>query len=415
MSSQDSVVGRTLGALEEILWVYDQWTPFHFVVAVEIKGETQPSDWQFALDALQRRHPLLSARIHNDGSSTKFSVRPQNPIPLRVLPNDGRVNWHQLAAAELHTPFVPTEAPLLRATVVHARHESVLILAAHHSIADGMSVVYAIRDLLEALPGVPLHSLTLQNSQERLLGLPERVPEDGTAAAREVSVLPEEFLQKPRQPNHHPPVLEARRLSSELTQRLSQLARDNATTVHGILCAALILAGRELSSDWAVKTVRLLSPVNLRSITGVKDDVVVNFANAITTTAPDSPTGLIELAQRIKRELSEKTSPQSLGELGVRMVQLSNAGLDLSSTARFMFDRFESDALVTNLGVLPIPTKIGAFTIEGFWGPAVMTGVPGEQTIGVATIGGSMCLLHSSYSPLPSLLDRIASILSAAV
>lgn len=61
-------------------------------------------------------------------------------------------------------------------------------------------------------------------------------------------------------------------------------------------------------------------------------------------------------------------SPQSLGEVGVRMVQMSNAGLDLSVTVQSMIDTFAPDALLTNLSVLPIPVNIGAFTIKGFWG-----------------------------------------------
>lgn len=148
---------------------------------------------------------------------------------------------------------------------------------------------------------------------------------------------------------------------------------------------------------------------------GALEEVVVNFANAVTVIAPESPTDLIALAQRIKRDLSVMASPQSLREVGMRMVQMSNAGLDLSITVQSMFDTFAPDALLTNLSVLPIPVNIGAFTIEGFWGPAIMTGAPGEQTIGAATIGGWMCLLHTSYSPFPSLLDRTESILSGAV
>jgi hypothetical protein len=38
------------------------------------------------------------------------------------------------------------------------------------------------------------------------------------------------------------------------------------------------------------------------------------------------------------------------------------------------------------------------------WGPAVLAGLEGEQTIGVATINESLCMVHRSYRPVESLL-----------
>jgi hypothetical protein len=47
-------------------------------------------------------------------------------------------------------------------------------------------------------------------------------------------------------------------------------------------------------------------------------------------------------------------------------------------------------------------------------GPAVLRGIEGEQTLGAATINGSLNLLHTSYDPLPALLMNIEEVLIKA-
>jgi hypothetical protein len=46
-----------------------------------------------------------------------------------------------------------------------------LILSAHHSICDGMSLAFAMRDVLQALSGSKLNKLSLHSSQEHMLGM----------------------------------------------------------------------------------------------------------------------------------------------------------------------------------------------------------------------------------------------------
>jgi hypothetical protein len=63
--------------------------------------------------------------------------------------------------------------------------------------------------------------------------------------------------------------------------------------------------------------------------------------------------------------------------------------------------------MVTNLGRVPFDTIFGRLRLKSLWGPAVLRGIEGEQTIGAATINGSLNLLHTSYTPLPALLMNI--------
>jgi hypothetical protein len=44
----------------------------------------------------------------------------------------------------------------------------------------------------------------------------------------------------------------------------------------------------------------------------------------------------------------------------------------------------------------------------------VLTGFEGQQTIGVATVNGALCLLHTSHTPPDGLLKKTQSILARA-
>jgi hypothetical protein len=51
---------RSLGAMERLFWLMDQKHPAHLTVTAEVKGFTKVQDWRDALDAVQKRHPVLS-------------------------------------------------------------------------------------------------------------------------------------------------------------------------------------------------------------------------------------------------------------------------------------------------------------------------------------------------------------------
>jgi hypothetical protein len=55
-------------------------------------------------------------------------------------------------------------------------------------------------------------------------------------------------------------------LNANLTANLQDRVRQERTTVHGALCAALVLAGRQLSADWRDIPPRILSPINTRRL-----------------------------------------------------------------------------------------------------------------------------------------------------
>jgi hypothetical protein len=73
------------------------------------------------------------------------------------------------------------------------------------------------------------------------------------------------------------------------------------------------------------------------------------------------------------------------------------------------------ELLLTNLGVLPIGTSYGSLTPKSLWGPSVLFGFEGEQTLGVNTLAGTLRILHTSFSPVPELLGLTRERLLSAI
>jgi len=92
-----------------------------------------------------------------------------------------------------------------------------------------------------------------------------------------------------------------------------------------------------------------------------------------------------------------------------------SSGIDVLGAAQILEQGFPNELLLTNLGKLSVQFDTGNLRLKALWGPAVLMGFEGEQTVGVTTTNDSLCLLHTSFKPIPSLLPRAAQILQAAV
>ena len=121
-------------------------------MAAEIEGTTTIEGWRAGLDAVQKRHPLLSVCIEGkEGSTLHFRHMAGAPIPLRIIQGDTQAHWELEIERELATPFALEQVPLIRAVLLHQAPRSVFILTAHHSIGDGISSSFLVRDVLRAL------------------------------------------------------------------------------------------------------------------------------------------------------------------------------------------------------------------------------------------------------------------------
>ena len=405
---------RPLGAMERLFWLMDQNHPAHLTVTAEVKGITRVQTWRDALDAVQRRHPVLSTSIHrNEEGQPALYQADAAPIPLRVVDGSVQGRWELELDREMAVPFTPEQAPLIRNVLIHKPRSAVLIMIAHHAIADGMALVFLIRDLLQVLSGGQIEPLSFSSSAEELLSrLPEGEKPVQAEASQAGAPQVEPALYHGR--NYLAPRVTARKLDENLTAALKDRARREGTTVQGALCAALVLAGRKTSSRWRKQSVRVMSPINVRAHLGAGEVCGLYLGGGVIPFQPGDSRAFWELARFAKQELSPSQTLQSLSTSLHGLEAIMTKDIDVETAAQIAAGAFARDLMVSNLGQMPYESEFSRLKLEAVWGPTALQGLDGEQNVGIATTNGALRLLHASYSLIPYLLENTELILRAA-
>jgi NRPS condensation-like uncharacterized protein len=405
---------RALGAMERLFWLMDQNHPAHLTVTAEVKGFTTVQNWRDALEAVQRRHAVLSTSVkkNEEGQPALYHINAA-PIPLRIV--DGRVQgcWELEVDREMAVPFTPEQAPLVRSVLIHKQQSAIFIIVAHHAVADGMALVFLIRDLLQVLSGGQIEDLSFSSSAEELLN---KLPKGEEVVKAEASQAggPQAEPALYREDDGLAPRATARKLGENLTAVLKERARREGTTVQGALCAALVLAGRKTSSTWRKQTVRVMSPVNSRAHLGAGEGCGLYLGGGMIPFQTGDSRTFWELARFAKKELAPHQTFQSLYTSLHGLEAIMTKDMDVETAAQVAAGAFARDLMVSNLGQIPYESEFGKIKLEAIWGPTALQGLEGEQNVGIATTNGAIRLLHASYSLIPYLLENTESILSAA-
>jgi hypothetical protein len=408
--TSEDVWMRELNSVEHLFWLADQHRSLHFAMVAEIDQCFPPDTWHAALRALQERHPLLSARLGENAQMQIGFIRAKTArIPLRVLERSD-TSWQAQAERELCQPFDWKSAPLLRATLLQDSSGSTLILTAHHSLLDGMGSAYLIEDLLRLLSGERLPAVELAPTLDLLLekdiASAEYPPEPILPAA------PKAF----RPGATESPEVTALAIPADLVRQLIDRARIEQTSVHGAVSAAVHEAARRLSHDWRGRPLRMLTPIDIRHLSGE----VGTAPGAYVTQAvsvDDHPVGssFWHCARNIKSQIAPTQ------ERGGSLAALAHLNTVIATKptvqhiAAFLSGVLAFDMVVSNLGNQPIPSAYNGVTLDALWGPVVSGGFADDQIIGVCTVDGVLRLTHTSYGALPGLLDEVLAVLEAAV
>jgi hypothetical protein len=294
---------RPLGSFEELLWQMDKRSPLHATLAAHVDGSTTIEEWTAALEHTRRSHPLWSAVIaQTDGGAPFFREMHDPGVALRVVKGEFTQGWEREVARELSVRIDAENGPLIRAVLMHDDVSCMLILSAHHSICDVMSLAFAMRDVLQALSGLKLKKLSLHSSQEETLGMDSepRAQKRSAGQRMESPVAPTEYRLK----SSIVPEVRSLQFSYTLTDALRKRARHEKTTVHVALLAAAGIAARR-NADYGVgRDLHLCSTISNRARLSSPGDCGV-FFTACDFPLPYSFVGdLWNLARKSKDMLS---------------------------------------------------------------------------------------------------------------
>jgi hypothetical protein len=391
---------RPLGTFEEYVWLVERKTPRTIVVVAALEGSTTIGGWRTALNALQAHHPILSARIRKyPGFRPCFVPAPGIGLPLEVLPFGSPQSLLDYCAKELKTGFAENDL-LLRATVLHEKHRSTLVLAADHVAFDGRSLVYLIRDLIRSLAGEDLGKQNpFSPSQDELLGL------HGSDVYSTLST-PYSGLSEPIEyPVTHLAAqhqLEQISLEPQTVAAITERTRQEQTTVHGALTAGILIAGRAKSQRWAETAIRCASPIDNRKILGVGDIPGLLLTMAYTELESAKPYDFWDLARQVRSDISALGNIQAAARSFAPLRDMLSTEMDPSHMVEAA-SRRPHTLMVTNYGRLAIPSEYGLLRLL-FISPMVTSGVQHTQTVSLATLDGLLCMTNVSAEPISDLL-----------
>jgi Condensation domain len=401
---------RPVGAFERLFFRHAMRNPMHFTVIAEFDGPLDTDLLQHSLSAAQQRHPLLSVHIEDRPGVRLGFYRPKSVPPIVVVIRecpDG--DWTPLVSAELAQPFDRSRAPLLRAVLANKPTGSALLLTFDHTVADGISSMVILRDVVDGLSNLPMRDLPVPASQEELIDhmLPhvEEFDESEVPAGDARTLRPTAL----RPLDGAPTRVQRLEMTEFETAQLVHRCRAEETTVHGAIVAA---AARVRSTDHGENFVRVETPINFRSHLGVVDDCADYFTANVTGIAPWE-VSFWELARSVTDRLAVSRSPRGIVTASKQLRRAMPIDAEAADAERLFTTVMPHDLLVSNLGVQHISPEATSRP-TAVWGPYVQAHLEGEQVIGVVTYDTRLRMVACGYSLKLTFLEAVSHMLVAA-
>jgi Family of unknown function (DUF6010) len=264
-----------------------------------------------------------------------------------------------------------------------------LIITCDHAIGDGMSVVFLLRDILQAIgfPDRPLAVLPKQPPYEHLVPpFQYKLP-----LSFEPSLVTTNT--KPTLPENSRPRLHAWSLSTIETSTFVSACKQAQTSVHATICAAFLLAIRHTQNGDFDETTPLkcFCAIDLRPfLPTIAEDFGAYFTFVLTANKVDPDRSVWELARSIKSQIDFKTTPAQI----FAHIPKSEAFIATLPSPDEVVIALETvnryDLNVSNLGRLKIDRQYREFQLTAVYGPAITNHMDRAAIVGVATLGERM-------------------------
>lgn len=379
--------------------------PINFVLTARIQGQFTMMELHAALEKARKRHPLLAVHVvAGDNGRFYFSQSGITQIPVSVVSRQADSSWEREVEQEIKTIFSWRTDPLVRFVWVQGEPISELLVVCHHGIADGLSALYVIHDIMQFLgaPETPVVPLPMLPPAEQMLPesvLRKPVMRIKTMLARgAIKLMPLLRRFKKREVVHElaqeSPDLAFQMISwmldKEETTAVIQRAKQENTTVHGALGAAFLKAFAVTEGEKSGWQRELSSPVSLRKRLSppVGEDFGLFIALVETAVNCEPDRDFWEIAREIKQKLVREVADEKvLFSFAVsKYMEPNSPGLELLGD----FSNITYDLSITNLGRFNFPVTYGELELKAIFGPVVTT-MENERILGVTTVGGRLC------------------------
>lgn len=231
--------------------------PYNLVVVLSIRGALFEDELRFALKKAQAKHPLLKVRIEADNEDFYwFTSKNVGEIPIETLEFENESNTTKVFLKHLETPFDLNDPvkPLFRVTLLHSLERSDLILCAQHTITDGLSMAFLMRDLVDLLndPNIEISPINSPMNKEDIFPSKIRKKIPKSAFRTKIFLLLLKvyyFLRHGKRKEHLHYASEYKEddlrliswnLSKEETNLFIRLCKMRQVSVHSAICTAFL-------------------------------------------------------------------------------------------------------------------------------------------------------------------------------
>jgi hypothetical protein len=411
---------RVLDPAERYFWLLDHLERTNVVAIALLDRSLSPVELADALQAVQRRHAMLRARIDVVGADPVLVEAP-GAIPLTVIPPGA--DWQTQVTALLDLPFTPAPIPLARCVLVplDGGQRSVVALALHHALADATAAVTVVQEALRwvdgdraALDSAPAGAPPpLHDRFPATLRAP-RAAVDVLAAIRaeREGRVPNDFPCHRRDATARMSRLDCLVLEPGRLERLIAASRGQGATVQGALGAAVLQAGATLLAGTEEPTLCLATPTDLRGRVEppLPDDQVMLAIGLLCTpylVSRDAGTTLARaVSEQTRREVARGES-----HLFYRFARAGTYAATDEGVASFARSITASpqNAAVSNLGVVadrgdppwvrslsfalgPSPNQVAFVAASTYRGSLVLQVVTDGARLAVSSTGGDFAV-----------------------
>ncbi len=433
---------KKLSLIEHLYWLGSLERPENFAITARIQGSFSVNQLRKALLKLKQRHQLLAVRIVLDSKELPFfSSEGVSEFSIREILSDSDEDqvWHCEVEKELKTPFSWQEGPLVRFVMVKASNDIAvtnLIVVCDHSVTDGLSVAYLIRDILqqleqpnclEFLPEIPpieeLLPPQISNKFSLRFYLMRFIFMVATLSLIIIDWLSKgyrlvakylSFFSFPQSEKKNPNnldileeegsktgnrCLDSWSLTEAETSALINRCRQEKTSVHAAICTAFLLTFNRDKVSW---TEKVGSPVNVRNrLTYPVGEAFGFFAARVETSLTyTSNKEFWRMAREFKQGLNEQTTDNKLLAPFTVLKALKPLMFNFY-LKKYLFrvlKLFENRRVyldISNLGRLNFPIQYGSLKLIAVYGPIVST-YEDKVVLGVTTVGNKLFLVSIS-------------------
>lgn len=312
---------RSLGEAERFFWLFDQANCMNFAVYAELDKPVDGILLEQALNELALETPALNISVETKVQKLFFVEAATAALQVEKIQPER--DWKSTVLAEMIKPFSPCTTPMVRCLLVEDEQAgSIVAMIFNHTISDGRSAIHFTKNLLKRALGEKSASpkqavlppamealfpkkyrgvsgklrgnlfRILEGFEWKQYGKLEPLPDYKTEIKRE------------REPGSYQLVLDG-----VLLGRLKDKAREERTTLHGLVGAAQLLALREEFGDNKSHPMTLTSLADMRGqLTQpvLTEELALEITFLVTTHRVTSAEPIWSLARDIRKQLKQK-------------------------------------------------------------------------------------------------------------